>query len=97
MTYANGDKKVLYFKIFDSEVMLQNIVDRAKKMAIKEKLEADGVGGLRVGNLMAACLDEFEENKDLPTSPTPTTGRGSRQEGGASHLPRRGRVDGTPM
>ena len=51
--------------------MLQNIVDRAKKMAIKEKLKADGVGDLRVGNLMAACLDEFEENKDLPNTTNP--------------------------
>jgi proteasome-associated ATPase len=70
VTYANGDKEVLYFKDFNSGAMLQNIVDRAKKMAIKEKLES-GTGGLRVGHLMAACLDEFKENEDLPNTTNP--------------------------
>src|SRR4051794_17689241 len=55
VTYANGDKEVLYFKDFNSGAMLQNIVDRAKKMAIKEHLET-GTSGLRVSHLMAACL-----------------------------------------
>jgi proteasome-associated ATPase len=70
VTYANGDKEVLYFKDFNSGAMLQNIVDRAKKMAIKESLEA-GSGGLRVGHLMTACLDEFKENEDLPNTTNP--------------------------
>jgi proteasome-associated ATPase len=70
VTYANGDKEVLYFKDFNSGAMLQNIVDRAKKMAIKEKLET-GAGGLRVGHLMTACLDEFKENEDLPNTTNP--------------------------
>ncbi|MGY1640699.1 proteasome ATPase [Geodermatophilus sp. SYSU D00703] len=70
VTYANGDKEVLYFKDFNSGAMLQNIVDRAKKMAIKERLET-GSGGLRVGHLMAACLDEFKENEDLPNTTNP--------------------------
>src|SRR6201747_1169787 len=70
VTYANGDKEVLYFKDFNSGAMLQNIVDRAKKMAIKDKLET-GVGGLRVGHLMAACVDEFKENEDLPNTTKP--------------------------
>jgi proteasome-associated ATPase len=71
VTYANGDKEVLYFKDFNSGAMLQNIVDRAKKMAIKEKLETNGPGGLRVGHLMTACLDEFKENEDLPNTTNP--------------------------
>jgi proteasome-associated ATPase len=50
--------------------MLQNIVDRAKKMAIKEHLET-GTSGLRVSHLMAACLDEFKENEDLPNTTNP--------------------------
>jgi proteasome-associated ATPase len=50
--------------------MLQNIVDRAKKMAIKENLET-GTPGLRVGHLMTACLDEFKENEDLPNTTNP--------------------------
>ncbi len=70
VTYANGDKEVLYFKDFNSGAMLQNIVDRAKKMAIKERLET-GAGGLRVGHLMQACLDEFKENEDLPNTTNP--------------------------
>jgi proteasome-associated ATPase len=70
VTYANGDKEVLYFKDFNSGAMLQNIVDRAKKMAIKDRLET-GVGGLRVGHLMAACVDEFKENEDLPNTTNP--------------------------
>src|SRR3712207_8841513 len=53
-------KEVLYFRDFNSGAMLQNIVDRAKKMAIKERLET-GAGGLRVGHLMQACVDEFKE------------------------------------
>jgi proteasome-associated ATPase len=70
VTYANGDKEVLYFKDFNSGAMLQNIVDRAKKMAIKDLLET-GVGGLRVGHLNAACIDEFKENEDLPNTTNP--------------------------
>ena len=70
VTYANGDKEVLYFKDFNSGAMLQNIVDRAKKMAIKDLLET-GVGGLRVGHLNAACVDEFKENEDLPNTTNP--------------------------
>jgi proteasome-associated ATPase len=70
VTYANGDKEVLYFKDFNSGAMLQNIVDRAKKMAIKEHLET-GTSGLRVSHLMAACLDEFKENEDLPNTTNP--------------------------
>ncbi|TKJ32012.1 proteasome ATPase [Blastococcus sp. CCUG 61487] len=70
VTYANGDKEVLYFKDFNSGAMLQNIVDRAKKMAIKESLET-GNGGLRVGHLMQACVDEFKENEDLPNTTNP--------------------------
>ncbi|RFU20782.1 proteasome ATPase [Geodermatophilus marinus] len=70
VTYANGDKEVLYFKDFNSGAMLQNIVDRAKKMAIKERLDT-GAGGLRVGHLMQACLDEFKENEDLPNTTNP--------------------------
>ena len=71
VTYANGDKEVLYFKDFNSGAMLQNIVDRAKKMAIKEKLETDGAGGLRISHLTQACLDEFKENEDLPNTTNP--------------------------
>jgi proteasome-associated ATPase len=70
VTYANGDKEVLYFRDFNSGAMIQNIVDRAKKMAIKEYLET-GIKGIRVQHLMTACLDEFKENEDLPNTTNP--------------------------
>jgi proteasome-associated ATPase len=70
VTYANGDKEVLYFKDFNSGAMIQNIVDRAKKMAIKEFLETSQKG-LRMQHLVAACLDEFRENEDLPNTTNP--------------------------
>jgi proteasome-associated ATPase len=70
VTYANGDKEVLYFKDFNSGAMIQNIVDRAKKMAIKDFLE-QGSKGLRLQHLVTACLDEFRENEDLPNTTNP--------------------------
>lgn len=70
VTYANGDKEVLYFKDFNSGAMIQNIVDRAKKMAIKDLLET-GSKGLRVQHMLQACLDEFKENEDLPNTTNP--------------------------
>jgi proteasome-associated ATPase len=70
VTYANGDKEVLYFKDFNSGAMIQNIVDRAKKMAIKDLLEQDQKG-IRVQHLLQACVDEFKENEDLPNTTNP--------------------------
>ena len=70
VTYANGDKEVLYFKDFNSGAMIQNIVDRAKKMAIKDFLEHDQ-RGLRVAHMLQACVDEFKENEDLPNTTNP--------------------------
>jgi proteasome-associated ATPase len=70
VTYANGDKETLYFKDFNSGAMIQNIVDRGKKMAIKDFLTT-GQRGLRMQHLMAACVDEFRENEDLPNTTNP--------------------------
>jgi len=70
VTYANGDKEVLYFKDFNSGAMIQNIVDRAKKMAIKDLLEHQQ-RGLRIQHMLQACLDEFKENEDLPNTTNP--------------------------
>jgi len=70
VTYANGDKEVLYFKDFNSGAMIQNIVDRAKKMAIKDFLDQQSKG-IRISHLLAACLDEFKENEDLPNTTNP--------------------------
>jgi proteasome-associated ATPase len=70
VTYANGDKEVLYFKDFNSGAMIQNIVDRAKKMAIKDFLTS-AQRGIRVDHLLASCVDEFKENEDLPNTTNP--------------------------
>jgi proteasome-associated ATPase len=70
VTYANGDKEVLYFKDFNSGAMIENIVARAKKMAIKEFLDT-GQKGMRVAHLLSACVDEFSENEDLPNTTNP--------------------------
>ncbi len=70
VTYANGDKEVLYFKDFNSGAMIENIVARAKKSAIKDFLDT-GQKGLRVQHLLAACVDEFRENEDLPNTTNP--------------------------
>ena len=70
VTYANGDKEVLYFKDFNSGAMIENIVARAKKMAIKEFLDT-GQKGMRIAHLLTACVDEFSENEDLPNTTNP--------------------------
>jgi proteasome ATPase len=70
VTYASGDKEVLYFKDFSSGAMIQNVVDRAKKNAVKDFL-ASGQRGLRVEHLLNACVDEFRENEDLPNTTNP--------------------------
>jgi proteasome-associated ATPase len=70
VTYANGDKEVLYFRDFNSGAMIENIVARAKKMAIKDFLDF-GQKGLRISHLLSACVDEFKENEDLPNTTNP--------------------------
>ncbi len=70
VTYANGDKEVLYFRDFNSGAMIQNIVDRAKKSAIKDLLTLRQ-RGIRIEHLLAACVDEFKENEDLPNTTNP--------------------------
>jgi proteasome-associated ATPase len=70
VTYANGDKEVMYFKDFNSGAMIQNVVDRAKKNAIKSVLET-GQHGLRIQHLLDSIVDEFAENEDLPNTTNP--------------------------
>lgn len=70
VTYANGDKEVLFFKDFNSGAMIQNIVDRSKKYAIKSVLET-GSPGLRVQHVFDSIVDEFSENEDLPNTTNP--------------------------
>ena len=70
VTYANGDKEVMYFKDFNSGAMIQNVVDRAKKYAIKSVLETKQ-HGLRIQHLLDSIVDEFAENEDLPNTTNP--------------------------
>ncbi|HSM43739.1 MAG TPA: AAA family ATPase, partial [Acidimicrobiia bacterium] len=70
VTYAGGDREVLYFKDFASGAMIENIVRRAKKDAIKRQI-AGGVGGVRQDDLIAAIKQEFREHEDLPNTTNP--------------------------
>jgi proteasome-associated ATPase len=70
VTYANGDKEVLYFKDFASGAMIESIVRRAKKLALK-RLIAGGEKGVSPADLLTAVREEFTENEDLPNTTHP--------------------------
>jgi proteasome-associated ATPase len=70
VTYANGDKEVLYFKDFSSGAMIESVVRRAKKLALKRYIGA-GEKGVRLDDLLTAVREEFKENEDLPNTTNP--------------------------
>jgi proteasome-associated ATPase len=70
VTYANGDKEVLYFKDFASGAMIESVVRRAKKLALKRYINA-GEKGIMLENLVTAVREEFKENEDLPNTTNP--------------------------
>ena len=70
VTYANGDKEVLYFKDFSSGAMIENIVRRAKKLAIKRAIAGEEKG-IRAEDLFIAIHQEYKENEDLPNTTNP--------------------------
>ncbi|MFQ5966820.1 MAG: proteasome ATPase [Acidimicrobiia bacterium] len=70
VTYANGDRELLYFRDFSSGAMIENIVRRAKKDAIKRQI-AKGTSGLRTQDLITAIKQEFREHEDLPNTTNP--------------------------
>ena len=70
VTYASGDKEILYFKDFNSGAMIENIVRRAKKDAIKRFLST-GDKGIKTEDMLTAIRDEFKENEDLPNTTNP--------------------------
>ncbi len=70
VTYANGDKEVLYFRDFASGAMIENVVRRAKKLAIKREI-AKGSRGIRTEDLLASVRQEFKEHEDLPNTTNP--------------------------
>lgn len=70
VTYANGDTEMLYFKDFNSGAVIQNVVDRAKKYAIKDLLTS-GEKGIRIEHMLRAVVDEFREHEDMPNTTNP--------------------------
>ena len=70
VTYANGDKEVLYFKDFASGAMVESIVRRGKKLALKRYIQT-GAKGITVDDLLAAVREEFKESEDLPNTTNP--------------------------
>ncbi len=70
VTYQNGDKEVLYFRDFASGAMVENVVRRAKKLAIKRQL-AGGPKGIRTEDMVQSVRQEFREHEDLPNTTNP--------------------------
>jgi proteasome-associated ATPase len=70
VTYQNGDKEILYFKDFASGAMIENIVRRAKKLAIKREL-AGKSRGIQPQDLLESIAQEYKENEDLPNTTNP--------------------------
>ena len=70
VTYANGEKEILYFKDFSSGALIEGIVSRAKKYAIKRVI-ATQAKGIKADDLLRAIRDEFKEHEDLPNTTNP--------------------------
>jgi proteasome-associated ATPase len=70
VTYQNGDKEILYFKDFSSGAMIENIVRRAKKLAIKRTIAGEG-RGIRAADLLESIRQEYKEHEDLPNTTNP--------------------------
>jgi proteasome-associated ATPase len=70
VTYANGEKEILYFKDFASGALIEGIVSRAKKFAVKRAIAKEG-RGLRSEDLIRAIREEFKEHEDLPNTTNP--------------------------
>lgn len=70
VTYAKGEREIFYFKDFASGAMIENIVSRAKKRAVKRTIESNE-RGIRLEDLIESVNDEFKENEDLPNTTNP--------------------------
>ena len=70
VTYQGGDKEILYFKDFASGAMIENVVRRAKKLAVKREIASKGKG-VRTEDLLESIRQEFRENEDLPNTTNP--------------------------
>jgi proteasome-associated ATPase len=70
VTYQNGDKEILYYRDFASGAMIENIVRRAKKLAIKRVIAGEA-GGIRTSDMLESIRQEYKENEDLPNTTNP--------------------------
>ena len=70
VTYQNGDKEIMYFRDFASGAMIENVVRRAKKLAIKRFID-EGSRGIRGEDLVASIHQEYKEHEDLPNTTNP--------------------------
>jgi proteasome-associated ATPase len=70
VTYAKGEREIFYFKDFSSGAMIENIVARAKKKAVKRTI-SNAERGIKFDDLLEAVNDEFKENEDLPNTTNP--------------------------
>jgi proteasome-associated ATPase len=70
VTYQNGDKEIMYYKDFSSGAMIENIVRRAKKLAIKRAIAKEG-RGIRTQDLLDSIKQEYKEHEDLPNTTNP--------------------------
>jgi proteasome-associated ATPase len=70
VTYASGEKEILYFKDFASGAMIESVVRRAKKLALKRFISG-GEKGIATDDLLDAVREEFKENEDLPNTSNP--------------------------
>jgi len=71
VTYAHGEREILYFKDFVSGAMIANIVSRAKKHALKRYIQGEEEKGIRFEDIEKAIREEFKENEDLPNTANP--------------------------
>ena len=70
VTYQNGDKEIMFYKDFASGAMIENIVRRAKKLAIKRRIAGEGKG-IRLQDLLDSIKQEYKEHEDLPNTTNP--------------------------
>ena len=70
ITYRDGGRETLYFADYASGAVIRNVVDRAKKQAIKTLLTT-GERGLTREHVVDAVDEEFHEQQDLPNTADP--------------------------
>jgi proteasome-associated ATPase len=70
VTYAKGDREIFYFKDFASGAMIENVVSRAKRKAVKRLIDHDEYG-IKIEDMLESVREEFKENEDLPNTTNP--------------------------